>query len=123
MKYILLYVLASFLLLTIWGTVPAATADKKESVERIATNAFRESCFKANPSMTIEVEFISSIPVNFNLHYHDSSNNVVYPIRKINISDYTGSYKPTSDARFCFMWRNRGDETARVSFAYSLVKK
>jgi hypothetical protein len=82
----------------------------------IASSSFHEACDKLTAGQRIEYSFETSLPVDFNVHYHSKTAGIVYPVKEDNVTSSSGGLVADVQAIYCCMWSNR--QSAPVSLTY-----
>ena len=121
----------SFLVLMVFAMATllitsCATKEEKVSHEdikgkkiTISTGDWYEACDKWAPGTKVNLEFKSSQPVSFDVHYH-MKHKKMYAIEKTTTDSYTGSITVESDAIYCCMWKNDNPKYVTVTYDMSV---
>jgi hypothetical protein len=80
----------------------------------ITARAIHEECAKLHPGEVIEYRFESSVPVDFNIHYHDGKV-VVMPISRQKVKADATTFRALTEQDYCLMWET-GPEPASVDY-------
>ncbi|MBI5742086.1 MAG: hypothetical protein HZA16_15415 [Nitrospirae bacterium] len=91
----------------------------------LAPAGSHEECVVLKKGQVMVYKFISSKPVDFNIHYH-SKGDVQYPVSKNEITEYDGTFDPEKsridvpdEETFCMMWENQ--DMRQLSLSYECV--
>jgi hypothetical protein len=95
----------------------AARADNQGQPITIAAGDFYEACGNWAPGEKVTFKFTSSLPVMFDVHYHDNYAKM-YTIEQTLAENLDGSFVVNTDAVHCCMWKN--DNTKDVTLSYEL---
>jgi len=95
----------------------AARNDNQGQPITIAAGDFYEACNNWAPGDMVTFKFTSSLPVMFDVHYHDNYAKM-YTIEQTLAENLDGSFVVNTDAVHCCMWKN--DNTKDVTLAYDL---
>lgn len=96
---------------------------KKDNAEStINPSGVYEDCASASAGQVIKYSFNSSVPVNFNVHYH-AEEKIFYPVEKNGITSDSGTYEPLKEDIYCLMWTNPQKEPASLKYNFSIEKK
>lgn len=77
----------------------------------IAPGNFAEACGKLPKGAAVDWRYEGSVPLNFNVHFHQG-NDVVFPARADAQASSSGTLKVEVDQHYCWMWTNKAGETA-----------
>lgn len=64
-----------------------------------------ERCYVVPPGGELKYSFSASMPVDFNVHYHEGEK-VVYSVEETGVRDYESSLVSLSKKKYCLMWKN-----------------
>ncbi len=135
MRYLMIFLFTTIVLwgFSFWyvGQLPNTNAivehnvtDKSE--ESLAVNLppqnFYERCRQLNRLEVINYNFTSSVPVQFNIHYHEGGEDY-YPAEKPDALSGQGSYEPPAARIYCLMWGNNGDAPSRLEYTFRVTPK
>ena len=81
---------------------------------RVAPQQFAEVCGRLDRGERIAWEFRSSAPTDFNIHYHDAGDRVVYPERRDATAAARGVLAVDVPQGYCWMWTNRAPGEAEI---------
>jgi len=94
--------------------------------ETIDPNSPFEECAELTRGQEIEYAFKTSLPVNFNIHYH-GVDKIYFPVSKKHISEWKGNFKPDQELfnkedsqYFCMMWENYKALQVDLTFKYEV---
>lgn len=87
------------------GTVAAQSAGKPFS-HMIKPRGVAEECFKLAGGESVGYAFESTVPVDFNIHFHRGEA-VEYPVKIDGASRANDRFSAPSTEEFCLMWTNR----------------
>lgn len=76
-----------------------------------------EDCAEVTPDNELTYSFMSTAPVDFNIHYHEGAS-ITYPVQKTRVSSDSGTFRPDKKALYCLMWTNNNPQ--RVNVEYSM---
>ena len=84
----------------------------------VAPGRFAEACGKLGQGDKVAWRFEASVPLDFNVHYHEGKS-VVYPVRQDRIAAGSGTLSAEHAQDYCWMWTNRSAKavTLRVQLA------
>lgn len=72
----------------------------------LAPYEFQELCYDLTPEDEIAFEFLSDLPIAFDIHYHDGLR-IRYPVRLPGLLAYSGRFSPDRAQSYCLLWLNR----------------
>ncbi len=96
-------------------------AEKKGKKVTISTGDFFEACDKFPLGATVEYSFTSTKPVLFNIHYHEKHEKF-YPVKKVLVDDFSGSFVVESKAIYCCMWENKNPKFVKMTYEMQVKK-
>lgn len=79
----------------------------------IAPGKFAEVCGKLTKGASIAWKFESSVPLNFNIHYH-AGRDVVFPAKADGVSSSSGRLEVAVDQDYCWMWSNKASDASEL---------
>lgn len=82
----------------------------------IAPGKFIEICSKFSKGQLLSWTFKSDHPMQFNIHYHEGKK-VEFPARLQGATTAEARLEAPVDQDYCWLWANKGDAEARLSFA------
>jgi hypothetical protein len=85
------------------ATAPANPDSRTASNVALAPYALHEECVSLRPGDRLDYRFRSSVPIAFNIHYHDA-HAVVMPVQRDAVTADSGIYQPVLAHDFCLMW-------------------
>jgi hypothetical protein len=85
------------------ATAPADPDTRNASNVALAPYALHEECLALRPGDRLDYRFRSSVPIAFNIHYHDAQA-VVMPVQRDGVTADSGIYQPVLAHDFCLMW-------------------
>lgn len=95
----------------------ALTASASEGAGSYSLNlkakAFDERCLQLAAGESIRYRFRSTVPVDFNIHFHRGAD-VVYPVKQSAVSEADASFRAPAAEGYCLMWENPGPGAASV---------
>ena len=80
----------------------------------VAPYALHEECFTLNAGERVGFYFASTVPVGFNIHYHDA-NAVVMPLERNHTAQESGEFVADRKQVYCMMWE-AGAEPALIDY-------
>ena len=97
-----------------------AVAPVKESgINQIKPAGIHEECFSAKSGQKIIYTYYSSLPVDFNVHYH-AGEKIHYPIERRGATMDDGTYVADHEDIYCLMWTNNQTTTITVNYKYEI---
>lgn len=85
---------------------------------RVAPAKFVELCGPLRKGQSVQWQYESGAPLDFNLHYHVGQK-VHYPARQDGAARADGRLNVTLDESYCWMWTNRSGEPVEVKVRLS----
>ena len=76
---------------------------------------FAEVCGRLMKGQAVAWSFKSSVPMNFNIHFHEGSS-VVFPARRDRIASLEGKLEAPAEHDYCWMWENKSKAKDTLSF-------
>ncbi|MBI5676835.1 MAG: hypothetical protein HZC48_13630 [Nitrospirae bacterium] len=102
------------------------TIDSKTESVMVDSSGSYEDCFKVKRGQVLNYKFSSSVPLDFNVHYHGSSE-VIYPVLQSDISAHEGTIDPEKhdldEEYYCLMWKNPGAKQCNISYKCDVLQK
>ncbi|MEW6714334.1 MAG: hypothetical protein AB1306_04510, partial [Nitrospirota bacterium] len=102
------------------------TMDATTESVMVDSSGSYEDCFKVKRGEVLNYKFNSSSPLDFNVHYHRSSE-VLYPVLQNNINEHEGTIDPEKhgleEEYYCLMWKNPGLQQCRISYECNVIQK
>jgi hypothetical protein len=97
--------LAAAAVLVAYGcaTAPANPDRRSATNVALAPYALHEECVAMRPGDRLDYRFRSSVPIAFNIHYHEA-HAVVMPVQRDAVTADSGIYQPVLAHDFCLMW-------------------
>lgn len=86
-----------------------------EHTSPVAPGKFVELCGKLTAGQQVRWRFTSSAPSDFNIHYHLSKSEVVYPARAKAVKQGQDTLRVALEQDYCWMWSNRGEQPLRLN--------
>ncbi len=80
----------------------------------IAPKQFLEVCDTIASGARVAWEFSSDAALDFNVHFHEGTA-VRYPVKIDAVRSEAGVFKPKKTADYCWMWTNRGAQSASIT--------
>lgn len=87
--------------------------------EAVAARKFVEVCGKLKKGQTVDWQFSSERPLDFNIHYHEGEK-VAYPEKRETTSKSGGALLVAVAQDYCWMWTNRGMADASLTLRLNL---
>ncbi len=113
--------LTASLLLAVWPATHANLAEIQWSPEgqfqhdaSIDAGKFVEICGKLPAAATVNWNFTTAAPVDFNVHYH-LGKTVVYPTKLKAVVSAKDSLAVKIDQDYCWMWSNKSSAATALS--------
>lgn len=75
---------------------------------------FHEVCGDLAQGDTVQWEFQASVPVDFDIHYHQGED-VVYPVRQSGVSALSDSLAVAAAQTYCWMMSNSGQNPSVIN--------
>jgi hypothetical protein len=85
-----------------------------EHSSNVAPGRFVELCGKLAAGDQVRWSFTSSAPSDFNIHYHLSKSEVVYPARTKAVQQAQDTLAVTLAQDYCWMWSNKGSAALQL---------
>lgn len=102
------------------------TMDATTESVMVDSSGSYEDCFKVKRGEVLNYKFNSSVPLDFNVHYH-GSNDVIYPVLQNDITAHEGTVDPekhgVEEEYYCLMWKNPGTQQCRISYECDVIQK
>jgi len=93
--------------------------DTYEQTSSVAPGQTAEVCGMIDPKLPVQWSFNATGPLTFNIHRH-SGQDVVYSVRSYLTREQKGTFSPTLQYEWCWMWTNETD--AEVTFRVDLKR-
>jgi hypothetical protein len=74
------------------------------------------------PGQVLTYSYEASVPLSFNIHYHDNGE-VVYPVKKDDSSADSGSMRAEKKHHYCLMWTNTHKDLAKITYSYRVEER
>ena len=87
----------------------------------VAPGKFAEACGQLAKGSAVQWRFNASLPLNFNIHYHEGKA-VTYPEKRSGSAGAEGTLSVTVDQAYCWMWTNKTAQPAIVTVTVELVR-
>ena len=81
---------------------------------QITSGKAAEECLSLESGERVEWRFESSVPVDFNLHFH-RGREVVTPVDHPRTQNHSGAFAASVREEYCLMWKNAGGVPAFVT--------
>jgi len=111
-QYPLLFLMVGYTMVSLWilsqpivGTPSLSTLSARSDTVTMAPYEFREFCVALEDKQKIEVEFQSSQPINYDIHFHDGFT-IRFPVRLDNVTKHAEQFAADSKRAYCLMWFN-----------------
>jgi hypothetical protein len=89
--------------------------------KKIRPNDVYEICFDYIKHSSVSYTFKSTLPLNFNIHYHIKEF-AVYPVLSDGVKQTSGIYKTPFTYEFCFMWQNNHSSPVHMIHKINLIQ-
>jgi hypothetical protein len=89
------------------------TAGRFERQLTVAPGKFAEVCGKLNPPADVQWQFSASMPLNFNIHYHEGKA-VKFPAKQDGVAEGSGKLGVEIQQDYCWMWTNKSANVATL---------
>ncbi len=99
----------------------SAQVKKENAVSIIDPSGVYEDCADVRVGQVIKYSFSTSMPVNFNLHYH--AEKIYYPVEKNGIASDSGTYEPEKEDIYCLMWTNPQSQAVSLKYNFEVETK
>lgn len=96
-----------------------SSADTYEQTSSVAPGQTAEVCGMIDPKLPVQWNFSATGPLTFNIHRH-SGQDVVYAVRSYLTREQKGTFSPTFQHEWCWMWTNESSEP--VTFRVDLKR-
>jgi len=88
----------------------------------ISANDIHEDCAKAMPGQKIVYSFEASMPVDFNIHFHEAGK-VNYGVFEPGASRMDEStYVIEKEQYYCLMWTNKNAADVRLDYTFKITE-
>jgi hypothetical protein len=81
---------------------------------------FYERCRELTRLEKLSYAFTSSVPVQFNVHYHEGGKDY-YPLGQEDATEGGGIFEPSAARIYCLMWGNNASEPSRLEYQFQVV--
>ena len=78
-----------------------------------------EECISAKSGQKFIYSFFTSVPVDFNVHYH-AGDKIFFPLEQRNVNSDDGTYVPDHEDIYCLMWTNNQNTQATLNYKYEI---
>jgi hypothetical protein len=102
---------------------PQHVAVEQQEAVIIAPSSFHEACDKLTPGQQIKYSFETTLPVDFNVHYHSKTAGIVYPVKEDNVTSSSGELTADVQAIYCCMWSNKQSAPISLTYEFTTVGK
>jgi hypothetical protein len=96
------------------GEMSSQTKMKGTTVS-VSTGDSYEFCDNWKPGQTVNFSFVTSKPVDFDVHYH-AKRDKFYPVKKGNVKEFSGSFTVESPNIHCLMWANNNNSYVKLTY-------
>jgi hypothetical protein len=105
------------------ASAPPADPDAPRVVTGYALGAYaaHEECRTLSPGDRLDYRFTSTVPLAFNIHYHEGSA-VLMPISREGVTADSGIFQPVVRQDFCLMWE-AGATPATLEYRVSVRRR
>ena len=91
----------------------AAQSAAKPFTHTIRPRAGAEECVKLSAGESIRYVFVSSAPVEFNVHFH-RGDSIEYPVKRDSVAQADDRFTAPFAEEYCLMWTNRSLQAVTV---------
>lgn len=99
----------------------ASLQNKDNDEATIAPSDILEVCVQLSPDQVLDYFFESSLPLTFNILYHENGNSV-YAYSIVEISSDSGSFYPDRQQFYCMKWINSRPLPVKIVYDYHVKK-
>jgi hypothetical protein len=100
-------------LLVLFGAPALASDDAGPYSFTLSGTSFEERCLTIAAGESVRYRFRSSVPVDFNIHYH-RGNEIAYPVKRSAVRDADSTFQARKSDGYCLMWEHSGTGEAKV---------
>ncbi len=97
-----------------------AEANIHHGIIKSGKDQIAEICPELKTGQTLNFQLDASLPILFNLHYHQGKK-VAYPIPEKNLTKINQQFTAPVDNTYCLMWKTHLDKT-KVKYQYSITQ-
>ena len=90
-----------------------SSSDTFQHVANIAPGKAAELCGTVEPRLPVDWRYVANGPLSFNIHRH-SGKEVVYAMRSHLTREQNGTFSPTFNFEWCWMWINESAAAVTV---------
>ncbi|MDX1430479.1 MAG: hypothetical protein R3282_09330, partial [Rhodothermales bacterium] len=112
-QYPFLFLMVAYTMLSLWilsqpivGGPNLASLRAPSGTISLAPYEFQELCFDLTPDDEVAFEFLSDLPIAFDIHYHDGLR-ISYPVKLSELTEHSGRFSPDRTQSYCLLWLNR----------------
>ena len=87
--------------------------DTFQHIANIAPGKAAELCGGVEPRLPVDWRYVADGPLSFNIHRHSGAE-VVYAIRSYLTREQNGTFSPTFNFDWCWMWTNETADAVTV---------
>ena len=87
----------------------------------IAPSSFYEVCEKLVAGQKVIYSFETTLPVNFNVHYHSKSEGIVHAVKEDDILTAGGDMVAETAAIYCCMWSNKQSQPVTLNHKFTKI--
>jgi hypothetical protein len=92
------------------GAASAGAGDKLSIEVTVSPKAIHEECVRLEAGQSRRWNWKSSMPVDFNIHYHRGEE-VFYPVKRDAMRGDGGTFTAKTGEDYCWMWTAKGTAT------------
>lgn len=122
MGRLLLFIMVLVTACVFQQAVSEAGKDIAEVKESLKPSGIHEDCMVLTEGQGMEYSFSSSVPLSFNIHYHEGAD-IFYSVQKDNTSHEAGRFEAPKEQHYCLMWTNPSKEFATITYRVKVEKK
>jgi len=117
----LLLIICAFFVLSCASTGMQKGEDSEGIQVNIAPKKVHEDCTKATAGQKIVYYFNTSMPVNFNIHYHEAGE-VAYGVVEQGASRVElSTFDVKLEQYYCLMWTNTNAAEVQLEYSYKVT--
>ena len=90
-----------------------SSSDTFQHIANIAPGKAAELCGTVEPRLPVDWRYVADGPLSFNIHRHCGAE-VVYAIRSYLTREQNGTFSPTFNFDWCWMWTNETADAVTV---------
>jgi hypothetical protein len=93
---------------------------KYDVVEKMKPRGIHEDCFQLEAGQKITCLFESTLPLDFNIHYHEDSE-IFYAVEKEGVSSDDDVFEAPVNQYYCLMWTNPNLRRVTLNYEYKPI--